>query len=102
MANGKEGNSCYGCPHRGKVTGSAHSSCKNPLIQEIRHKILERCLFGLLPEISLNGDPMIQINEHGFKNGWAMFPIKFDPVWITCHLPITADQAKELGDKCSN
>jgi len=45
---------------------------------------------------------MIQINEHGFKNGWAMFPIKFDPVWITCHLPITADQAKELGDKCSN
>jgi hypothetical protein len=24
----------------------------------------------------------ISINEHGKKNGWALWPFDFDPIWI--------------------
>jgi len=26
--------------------------------------------------------PAIVANEHGVKNGWFLFPIDFDPVWL--------------------
>lgn len=42
---------------------------------------------GYVPELSINGSPVLQINSHGARNGWATWPINFDPIWITCKLP---------------
>jgi hypothetical protein len=29
-----------------------------------------------------SGEPLVKINEHGIKNGWANWPLDFDPVWV--------------------
>ena len=26
--------------------------------------------------------PMVSLNDHGVKNGWANWPLNFDPVWV--------------------
>lgn len=49
---------CYKCKHRGNVAGSCHSSCNN-----------KTCNVGA--------------ESHGIKNGWFMFPVDFDPTWLT-------------------
>lgn len=48
---------CYKCEHRGSLTESAHSSCKNR-------------------KAKVEGDP------HGIKNDWFNWPYQFDPVWL--------------------
>lgn len=48
---------CYTCSHRRDVPGSAHSRCNNP-------------------EANVTGDPI------GYKNGWFIHPLNFDPVWL--------------------
>lgn len=76
-------NNCFKCPYRKEVVGSAHSKCNHPELmgQEfIVSLIIQRDITIL--------EPYITINEHGFRNGWAMWPINFDPVWITCKLPM--------------
>ena len=27
-------------------------------------------------------EELVQLNDHGVKNGWASWPIDFDPIWI--------------------
>lgn len=85
---------CYNCKYRGEIPGSAHSCCT-----AIRAKFANpddpRAILG---EVSLafnTGSEIpgmlfpineiknsISINEHGKKNGWALWPLAFDPIWI--------------------
>ena len=51
-------NDCYKCVHRRNVPGNCHIECVNP-------------------DIDMTGDP------HGIKQGWFMYPILFDPSWMT-------------------
>lgn len=48
---------CYGCVYRRSVPGSAHSSCSK-------------------------GNALTEFDAHGVANGWAMWPIDFDPAWL--------------------
>lgn len=48
---------CYKCVHRGTIPGGRHSSCNNT-------------------EAHVRGTP------HGIMNGWFMWPMNFDPVWL--------------------
>jgi hypothetical protein len=32
--------------------------------------------------IKTTGEPAVKLNEHGVKNGWADWPLNFDPVWV--------------------
>ena len=48
---------CYKCKYRKSIPGDAHSSCTN-----LRAKV--------------------KGNEYGRREGWFMWPINFDPVWL--------------------
>lgn len=50
-------NKCYTCEHRGTIPGDCHSRCNNQ-------------------------NAKVKGNPHGIANGWFMFPINFDPVWL--------------------
>jgi len=30
----------------------------------------------------IHTETCVDVNEHGRKNGWADWPIQFDPIWI--------------------
>lgn len=79
---------CYKCMHRGKVSGSAHSSCNHPAFKEVMDNPMAQ-VFGIFASvgrvppmqaksktIKVKGDP------HGIKCGWFNHPFNFDPVWL--------------------
>ncbi len=52
---------CYECTNRGTLDWSAHSCCSAT-------------------------DATVSADSHGIKNGWFLWPINFDPVWLlTCN-----------------
>lgn len=67
---------CYNCKHRGEVPGSAHSSC-NSLPKEVS-PVHAMVYF----EYTGGKTDNISVNSHGFRNGWAFWPLDFDPVWV--------------------
>jgi hypothetical protein len=78
---------CYNCKFRGTVPGSAHSSCR--VIRETTSDVpkaaeLEILLASHQVQITgkESGEPLVKINEHGAKNGWANWPLDFDPIWV--------------------
>lgn len=82
---------CYECKHRGSVTGSAHSSCKainnhDALkdLTEHQRRIVEMATVtsGKFPLEFEDGRQLISFDTHGQKNGWCMWPVNFDPIWV--------------------
>ena len=77
--------SCYACKHRGDLPGSAHSRCN--VLRETGSEIVStlEMLIGI-GEASISnkntGESLVKLNPHGVKNGWAAWPINFDPVWV--------------------
>lgn len=67
---------CYVCQYRGSIPGDAHSCCKYPGN--------DTSFFGLFaPGNQANAEKLnIKANFHGVKNGWFMWPVNFDPVWL--------------------
>lgn len=80
--------SCYNCKYRGSVPGSAHSRCN--LIKEIdstNSVILEELFLTGKLSFTFKNDAgieenAIKLNPHGVKNGWAYWPLDFDPIWV--------------------
>lgn len=75
-------NNCYNCKYRQGVAGSAHSSCNSHLISSISNDILIAAMHagvsGINKVISRFGIQSVTNNLDYF-----MFPIDFDPNWIT-------------------
>lgn len=65
---------CYRCRHRTASPGSAHSRCRaagDPM----------EAFFAIL--IGRTADlPRVELDPHGVRNGWAFWPVDFDPVWV--------------------
>jgi hypothetical protein len=83
--------SCYKCRFRGEVPGSAHSSCR--VITENtsnKEKAMELEILLASHQVEMTvkntgepeGEPVVKLNEHGVKNGWAAWPLDFDPIWV--------------------
>ena len=79
---------CYNCKWRGDIPGSAHSCCT-----VLRREGAENDPTTILLELQLSvgkvalvdettQEPLIKLNEHGVKNGWAEWPLNFDPTWV--------------------
>lgn len=51
-------NNCYECKHSRDVPGNCHIQC-------------------VKPDTNMTG------HLHGIKRGWFMYPLLFDPVWMT-------------------
>lgn len=89
-----EKNNCYNCPHRGEVSGSAHSRCNHPAFTgknglAVAMHFAERPGTKMVAETT-DGEEIVllEFDPHGVRNGWCLFPINFDPVWVTCRLPV--------------
>ena len=80
--------SCYNCKFRGSVPGSAHSSCqvlRNRFEDPNNPKVIlleMACAFGGT-RLQLGDKEIIKIDPHGKNNGWAYWPLDFDPVWVS-------------------
>ena len=84
--------SCYNCRYRDAVPGSAHSSCRvlrgGEESAEKSADSLEILLAYGEYEITVKDNetgessPAVKLNPHGVKNGWALWPINFDSVWV--------------------
>lgn len=71
---------CYNCKHRGAIAGDTHSSCQHPLANKnTAIDAITLLVSGYSPLESVMG---VELNPHGVKSGWCMFPINFDPIWV--------------------
>lgn len=70
----KENNKCNTCIHKNNgVSGSSHVGCSNKFA-------------------------IVDISNHGIRNGWAFYPIDFDPIWIeSCDSYMNKDDKIELA-----
>ena len=73
---------CYNCKYRQGVVGSCHSSCAYPIDSA---KAAVMFMTGARSLETSDKSFSIEGNPHGIKNGWFVWPIDFDPVWVeTC------------------
>jgi len=89
---------CYKCVHRRDVPMSAHSSCVHPLTEATRRDPMMALAgsvgkrggdqlmalaqaHGVGPQDAANALG-IRANFHGIRNGWFIWPVNFDPVWL--------------------
>ena len=49
---------CYSCAHARQLPGDCHIACTSP-------------------------DEQMTVSPHGFRHGWAHYPMNYDPVWKT-------------------
>ena len=80
----KKEHNCYDCVFRGKVPGSAHSSC-NVLSKDGKSidPLAELALATGIAKIrDEQGRDAVKLDPIGIQGGWAMWPINFDPVWV--------------------
>lgn len=77
---------CYKCVYRGVIPGDAHSCCNHPIFDAVDGgKFMP--MFFMMQGLRSPFEKRLNItyNQHGFNNGWFMWPINFDPVWLnTC------------------
>ena len=96
IENSKKETNCFTCIHRGTVCGSAHSSCKvfdgketlkfTTSLNSMKASMFQHTTnFSELVLTFEGRDEQIPVqdwHEHGIRNGWALFPENFDPVWL--------------------
>ena len=80
-------NNCYTCKFKGTVPGSAHSSC-GALSHIIENKEEAKAMeflisLGMKTLTKEDGSPAVELDPHGVRNGWASWPIDFDPTWVS-------------------
>lgn len=76
---------CRECKHSRSIPGDTHLSCVNPLVEHHPDKYISLlCIYrgvrsGAMKKMN------VSCNPHGVNNGWCMWPLNFDPIWIeTC------------------
>ena len=77
---------CYDCKFRGPVAGSGHSCCNIVPVHQQFQLYLAYLQGKQLMVIRKPGEdpiPALKLDPHGVKKGWAMWPINFDPVWVS-------------------
>ena len=84
----KEKPNCYKCKFRGGIAGSCHSSCRHPSVGKIGNNPMV-AMMGMLASVGrvspfqVGADKLnIKGNPHGVRNGWFIWPVNFDPVWL--------------------
>ena len=68
---------CYECIYRRNIPGDAHSSCEHPSINENGGVVV-----AFILALTCGGLLSITFDDYGIKNGWAEWPINFDPTWL--------------------
>lgn len=93
---------CYNCIHRGTVPGSCHSSCRVLRLgttDDSKTAVLESLVAIGSIKITLKEDQeAVKLNEHGVKNGWANWPLDFDPIWVDECVFYTKKEEEKVGE----
>ena len=77
---------CYNCKYNGgEQSGTSHIACKHPQVtQDMGLALLDMiysCSSGDEVHFTRTGLHVVA-SLHGFKQGWAFWPLLFDPIWI--------------------
>jgi hypothetical protein len=99
----KERNNCNTCPHRLKVNGdlSGHNiACAIGMVSVSNHIRAHQEASGNLTKFvnQVNGETYIKLNEYAAKEGWLMWPLYFNPIWVKCYIPIAGTQPLTKDD----
>ena len=77
---------CHKCIYSRSIPGDCHLSCSHIIAKhpELGMKIMVAIVSGQVNGFKTIGDVPgeLSINPHGIKNGWASWPLNFDPIWI--------------------
>jgi len=80
---------CHDCKYSRPVPGDAHISCVHPGIKTSNNPLMRALNIFFGNSINTNetetytGPPFqITTNPHGVRNGWVIFPVNFDQIWI--------------------
>ncbi len=87
-----EKNNCFTCKFRRDVPGSAHSACGVFNDPKLDLGVVAELMQGRVIKIKAGDVDLIEFNPIGIKNGWCIWPVDFDPIWVTCKLPINTEQ----------
>lgn len=87
-------NNCYECKYRKEVFNSAHSAC-TAFTDFEKFNVDSKNLTNNAILDKDTKEPLLEVNEYGYRSGWAFWPVNFDPVWITCKLPIEQNEPSE-------
>lgn len=80
-------NNCHQCKHRRNIPGSAHIAC-GLLGDSLALLIAAKMAAGIVVQFQQDGVDLIEFNPVGIRGGWCLWPVNFDPTWVTCHLPV--------------
>ena len=74
---------CYTCKFRRDIPGDAHSQCT--IIPSDYVPFISKIAFT---KNGVSTDTInVRLDPYGVENGWAMWPINFDPIWVEhCNL----------------
>lgn len=77
---------CYNCTHKKKLYNSEHIEC-TVQNKELSLQTAVISNFSLTPlgykNINNKPIPIIELNKIGVDGGWCLYPLYFDPRWIT-------------------
>jgi hypothetical protein len=82
---------CVGCQHRRDLVGSAHSRCVHPATARVHANPVAGMVALLGKRTGLTLMPLtleaaalnVEGHVHGIKHGWFLWPVNFDPTWLT-------------------
>ena len=84
---------CHECEYQGKAIGSVHSTCKYPGTSTGMLDFFVPQNLALRQKLKIVGNP------HGVRNGWFMWPVNFDPVWLENCDGFKSKNLKDLQEK---
>ena len=77
---------CHKCKYSRSIPGDAHLKCEHPIGEapDFGIPIMLKLISGQANGFKVTGmtEGELSINPHGIKNGWASWPLNFDPIWI--------------------
>lgn len=87
---------CYNCRFRDKIPGDAHIRCTAIKSVATPEKLVMLELLLSIGKVELinkeTSEPLVKLNAHGVKRGWAAWPLNFDPCWVeACEFFIKKD-----------
>lgn len=79
---------CNTCQYAGSIPGNAHITCNSPLFKNETDKFIV--------SIAIMGGTLIgpKFDSYGVAQGWAQWPVEFDPVWMESGCGLHSSLAK--------
>lgn len=69
---------CSNCKFKAELGYTHHITCK--ALDEVAPEL--KVTAFALAQVTGKVGSYVSLNPHGVKNGWADWPLEFDPVWV--------------------